>query len=64
MEKRKNATPKEIENLIAEYEKDGKSREDIANLENARGDDEIRGGNEREEIERRQALKELKEAKA
>ena len=33
VEKRKNATSKELEDLIAEYTKNGKSQEEIANLQ-------------------------------
>ena len=64
MEKRKNATPKEIENLIAEYEKDGKSREDIANLQKMlEATMKFEAEMKEKKLKGTAALKELKEAK-
>ena len=64
MEKRKNATPKEIENLIAEYEKDGKSREDIANLQKMlEATMKFEAEMKEKKLKGAAALKELKEAK-
>ena len=63
MEKRKNATSKELEDLIAEYTKNGKSQEEIANLQKLLEANDAFEAEMKEKKMKNDASKELKEYK-
>jgi hypothetical protein len=64
VEKRKNATPKDIEDLIVEYTKEGKSQEDIAILQKMlEATIKFEAEMKEKKLQSAEALKVLKEAK-